>query len=95
MKNQNYNLGDILEVENELAYLQYDFGKNKFGVTYSKRETPLNLIGNFNRFCLGDGVIDDATKYKKLDIEEHVKKFGENPLTRKKKIMKSILRFFN
>lgn len=76
MENEDYKIGDILAVGNNLVYLQYHFRENKYGVTFSQKETPLNLIGRINSYCLGDGIIDNVAKYQKLDRREHLEKFG-------------------
>ena len=75
MANLEYKVGDIVELEKgNLAYLQHHFKDNKWGVTISKAGTPWDLIGEINSHLLGDSVIDDITKYKKVDKESYIQK---------------------
>jgi hypothetical protein len=78
MSKLEYNVGETVETESgNLAYLQHKSKKTDgFGVTFSRNETPLNLIGWINPYCLGDGFIKTENISNKLDERAHVEKYG-------------------
>jgi hypothetical protein len=73
-----YNVGETVETESgNLAYLQHKNKKTEdFGVTFSEKDTPLNLIGWVNSYWVKDGFINSENISNKLDKRAHLEKYG-------------------